>query len=142
VAEPARAADLPRLLRLLESNELPTIGFSDCVANCLVVRDGVRPVGAVALELYGRSALLRSLVVDEPYRGRGLGQLLTGAILQRAREHGVRTLYLLTETAEPFFTRIGFVPLRREAVAAAVRDSVEFTAACPATAVAMRLELD
>jgi amino-acid N-acetyltransferase len=141
VTEPARRTDLASLLRLLASNELPTIGFSECVANCIVVRERGRPIGGVALELHGQSAVLRSLVVDESYRGRGLGQLLTGAILERARGQDVRVVYLLTTNADAFFARFGFTPVGREAVADAVRASVEFTVACPATAAAMTLEL-
>jgi amino-acid N-acetyltransferase len=139
--EPARAEDLPALLGLLDSGGLPTLGFHDCLGSCLVVRSDGDLVGAVALELYGQAGLLRSLVVDESRRGHALGGLLTSAILQLARGRGVGAVYLLTETATAFFARFGFVTVDRAEIPATVRRSVEFTVACPATAVAMALEL-
>ena len=44
---------------------------------------------------------------------------------------------LLTTTAEGWFPRLGFVRVDRARVPAAVQLSVEFTAACPASAVVM-----
>ncbi len=84
---------------------------------------------------------MRSIAVDLPHRGLGLGIQLTEAILALARSRGLRTVYLLTETAAAFFPRFGFRSIRREEVDPAVQRSVEFTKACPASAQAMRAEL-
>ena len=54
---------------------------------------------------------------------------------------GVTRVFLLTTTAATFFPRFGFREVARADVDAAVRDSVEFTTACPASAVAMRADL-
>ena len=53
----------------------------------------------------------------------------------------MRTVYLLTETAAEFFPRFGFRPIARDTVDPAVRASVEFTSACPDTALVMVKEL-
>jgi amino-acid N-acetyltransferase len=98
-------------------------------------------VGSAALELYGNAALLRSVAVDQNLRGQGLGQQLTRAALDLAGQHGVETVYLLTETATDFFPRFGFQPIARSAVAPAVQQSVEFTSACPASAAVLALDL-
>jgi amino-acid N-acetyltransferase len=98
-------------------------------------------VGCAAIEPYGATGLLRSVAVEVSHRGRGLGGQVTDAAIALARGHGIRTLYLLTETATEFFTRFGFQVVPRETVAAPVRASVEFTTACPASAVAMAREL-
>jgi amino-acid N-acetyltransferase len=99
-----------------------------------VARDGDAVVGSAALEVYGGAALLRSVAVDPARRGQGLGQRLTRTALDVARQQGIATVYLLTETAGDFFPRFGFRPTERAAVEPAVQQSVEFTSACPAGA--------
>jgi len=138
---PADPADLPAVLDLLERSRLPGDGLAEHAATLLVARDGDRIVGSAALELYGTAALLRSVAVDPDRRGTGLGQRLTSAALELARQRGVRTVYLLTETAGDFFPRFGFRAIGRDAVDPAVRASVEFTTLCPASALAMALDL-
>jgi amino-acid N-acetyltransferase len=139
----ALPADLPSILALLERNQLPRAEIERYVESTVVVREdgGGRVVGCAAIEPYGTVGLLRSVAVEPSLHGRGLGTRLTDAALDLARRRGVRTLYLLTETAMPFFTRFGFQVVPRSAVPAPVRASVEFTSACPASAVAMAREL-
>lgn len=109
--------------------------------DAVVAREGARVTGCAAVERYGAAGLLRSVAVAQERRGSGLGMRLTTAALELARQRGVRTLYLLTETAAGFFPRFGFHPIARGEVAPAVRASVEFTSACPDTALAMVKEL-
>ncbi len=135
--ESAKSEDLPAIFALLERSGLPIDGLSDHVATTLVARDGQRIVGSAALELYGMVALLRSVAVEQNIRGQGLGQQLTLAALQLAKEHEISEVYLLTETAGNFFPRFGFRPISRSEVAPAVQASVEWTIACPVTAQAM-----
>jgi amino-acid N-acetyltransferase len=130
----ARNSDLPAVLALLERSGLPQDGLSEHVATTLVARVGDAVVGSAALEVYGRAALLRSVVVDPALRRQGLGQRLTRAALDVARQLGIATVYLLTESAGDFFPRFGFHPTERAAVDVAVQQSVEFTSACPASA--------
>ncbi len=63
--------------------------------------------GLVGLELFGNVALLRSLVVASERRGTGEGAALLKHAEDHARAQGVRTLYLLTTTAEAFFAKHG-----------------------------------
>jgi amino-acid N-acetyltransferase len=141
IIDAARDSDLPAVLALLERTDLPPNGLSDHLATTLVARHTSSIVGSAALELYGHAALLRSVAVDQAWRGQGLGQQLTCAALDLARQHGVTTVYLLTETATNFFPRFGFQPIARSAVAEAVQQSVEFTSACPAGATVLALDL-
>jgi len=138
----AQAADMPAILALLERSGLPPDGLRAHAATTLVARDGARVVGSAALELYGTAALLRSVAVAAELRGVGLGHRLTGAALALARQRGVTTVYLLTETASGFFPRFGFRPTQRAAVDSAVQQSVEFTSACPASAHVLVATLD
>jgi amino-acid N-acetyltransferase len=138
---PARAALLADALDLLAEAELPLEGVAERFSEFLVAQAGGRLVGVVGLEVYGASALLRSLAVRADQRGRGLGQALTRAALRQAQARGVRRIYLLTETAAPFFERFGFGVIRREAADPAVQESVEFRSACPQSATCMALQL-
>jgi amino-acid N-acetyltransferase len=140
--EPATAADLEVVLSLLRQNGLPPDGLSDHVASLLVMRQEGRIIGSAALELYDRNALLRSVVVDSACRAGGLGRCLTEAALALAQAHGVRAVYLLTETAADYFPRFGFRQVTRTAVPAAVQQSAEFRGACPDSALAMVLEIN
>lgn len=79
--------------------------------------------------------------VAESARGRGLGGRLTGEVIEAARAAGLRRLYLLTTTAEAIFPRYGFRRIERWEAPARVQASVEFRELCPASAVAMMLEL-
>ncbi len=138
---PAASADLSAIFELLDANELPRAGLEQHVGSTLVARENGRIVGSAALELYGRAALLRSVAVAAPLRGRGLGQALATAALDVARRRGVRTVYLLTETAAKFFPKLGFQPITRADVEPAVLHSTEFTTACPKSALVMMLTL-
>jgi len=127
--------------RLLTHSGLPLDGLDEHLATLLVARDAGRIVGSAALEAYRDGALLRSLAVSADRQGRGVGRELTDAAIRLAREMGMPALYLLTTTAADFFPRFGFERIDRDAVPASVQASVEFTSACPASAVAMRKRL-
>ncbi len=139
--QPATQANLQAILKLLAKNNLPPDGLAGHLATTLVARNGQEIIGCAALEFYGASALLRSVAVAESYRGQGLGQQLTQAALKLARQQGVGHIYLLTETAAGFFPKFGFQPINRTQIPAAVKNSVEFTSACPESALAMALPL-
>jgi len=137
----ATGADLPIVLNPLQRCKLPQAGLEKHLATTLVAREGIRIVGSAALELYGRAALLRSVAVEPSSRGLGLGEQLTNAALDLARSRGVRAIYLLTDSASVFFLRFGFHRVLRTDVDPAVQGSVEFTDACPQSALAMRADL-
>jgi len=129
---PAEAGDWPRILSLLTAAGLPTEDLRpEAVADFTVATDAGRVVGAVAVERYGPSGLLRSLVVDPGWRGRGLGRALADAAESAAAASCLGSLTLLTQTAAPFFRAIGYQPIARDAAPTAVRSSTEFTNLCP-----------
>jgi ribosomal protein S18 acetylase RimI-like enzyme len=94
-------------------------------AELLVVRDDEgRVVGSVALVLSGDfgevtdsddEAAFRMLVVDPAVQGRGIGELLVRACLDRARAAGKRRVVLSTDrrmtTAQRLYERLGFTRL-------------------------------
>jgi amino-acid N-acetyltransferase len=60
------------------------------------------------LEMSPTLVEVRSLAVLPAYRSLGVGALLVNALVERARERGIPTVFALTR-AVPFFERLGFV---------------------------------
>jgi amino-acid N-acetyltransferase len=139
--ERARPEDTPDILRLLERNHLPLDGLLDHLTTTVVARQRERVIGSAALEVYPDGALLRSVAVAPDAHGLGLGHALTGAAIGMAEDVGAPAIYLLTTTAERFFPKFGFERITRVEVPASVQTSIEFTSACPASAVVMRKRL-
>ena len=97
--------------------------------------------GLVGLELYGEVALLRSLAVAAAHRGAGLGSRLVAHAERHAQDHGIKSLYLLTTTAESFFLRRGYVKILREEAPPAIMDTKEFAGICPLSSAFMVKQL-
>jgi amino-acid N-acetyltransferase len=138
---PATSDDYASLIGLLQAAALPTAGLTPALTDFYVAEHGGRVVGAIGIEPYDRTALLRSAVVDPRLRGSGVGKALVRRILEHARERGLTEVFLLTTTAERYFLRFGFAPIGRDEVPDGIRDSLEFREACPASAVVMRAAL-
>lgn len=100
------------------------------------------PDAVVGLELYGEVALLRSLVVAAADRGKGHGTRLVAAAEAYAGQRGVQEIYLLTTTAEAFFSRLGYAHCARAEAPVAIRQSAEFSSLCPASSAFMRKRIE
>jgi amino-acid N-acetyltransferase len=134
-------ADLPLVESLLAAHQLPKEGLAESIDRFWLAEAQGALVGIAGLELYGQAALLRSVVVVPEWRGRGLAGALVERALDTARQAGVRDTYLLTTTAEHFFPRFGFKPIARESAPAALKASVEFREACPASAACLVMSM-
>ncbi|HEY6820964.1 MAG TPA: arsenic resistance N-acetyltransferase ArsN2 [Burkholderiales bacterium] len=135
---PAAAADLTAIARLLEACGLPAEDIEPHLGDFLVVKEERQVIGVVGLERAGETGLLRSLAVAGPYRGAGIGEALCLAALTRAAERGMKSVYLLTDTAGDFFRRkLGFRDADRTKAPPGIRATREFTTLCAATAVLM-----
>ena len=139
VIDTAQETDIPDLFALLQQSSLPIDGLRDHLSTVLLAREDGEVVGSAALECYGSVALLRSVSVIAHKRDQGLGEQLTRAALELAYSRGITDIYLLTETAQHYFPRFGFHAIARQEVAPAIHQSVEWTSACPETALAMLL---
>jgi amino-acid N-acetyltransferase len=137
----AGETDVAAIEALLRDNALPADGVHERLATTLVATENDCIIGTAALELFDDGALLRSVAVVAARRSAGAGSRLVATLLELAHERRVPAVYLLTMTAEAYFPRFGFERVARAIVPTGVRHSVEFTSACPASAVVMRKEL-
>jgi amino-acid N-acetyltransferase len=93
--------------------------------------------GLVGLEIFGADALLRSLVVGEDVRSKGLGSALVEHAEQYAASKSVRSIYLLANTAEAFFKRRGYERIDRWQAPLSIERTREFASLCPASSAFM-----
>ena len=102
-----------------DEQELGVIARSEA-STLLVARDpdqGGAIVGSLTLVVFpiptGRRAWIEDVVVDEGARGRGVGEALNQAALERARAAGATTVDLTSrpsrEAANRLYRRLGFV---------------------------------
>jgi amino-acid N-acetyltransferase len=112
---PAAIGDVPDIHHLLEiyaaqGNLLPRT-MSELyrhLRDFFVVEVDGKLAGCGALEIFTESlGEIRSLVVDDAYKGRGFGKLLVARIIEEARTIGLKRLMALTYVA-PFFHKLGF----------------------------------
>lgn len=123
---------------ILISAQLPTDDIMpDHMEHFFGAWSGSTLVGVVGIEPYGTVALLRSLAVVGPKRGSGLGSRLLARIEQYATERGIRSMFLLTTTAESYFGKRGYLVSSREAAPKAIQNTKEFASICPSSAVLM-----
>lgn len=138
---PATGQDLASVTALLRETGLPTAGVAESLPHFLVAEHEGEMVAVAGLELYGSSGMLRSVAVHPTWRGSGLARQLIDRLLADAQQRGIQDIYLMTTTAEHYFPRFGFACIARTDVPGAVKESVEFREACPASALVMRKTL-
>jgi ribosomal protein S18 acetylase RimI-like enzyme len=93
--------------------------------------DGDRVVGSLTLALFriptGLRAWIEDVVVDESVRGRGVGDALNRAALDRAAAEGARTVDLTSrpsrEAANRLYRRLGFVERETNVYRVTLEDS-------------------
>jgi amino-acid N-acetyltransferase len=130
-------AELAAIQALVRAAGLPEDGIGAVPTDWFVVRSDGGPIGAIGVEIHDGTGLLRSLVVDPAWRAQGIGSLLADAAEVHGDARGLASLYLLTDTAEGFFTRRGWRRIGRDAAPPAIMASVEWATACGESAVPM-----
>jgi amino-acid N-acetyltransferase len=122
-------------------NQLPTEDCAEQTHNFYGIFDKDDLVAAGGLEPAANYALLRSLVVQERYRDRGLARVMSEFLINQAHSEGKKAVYLLTETAERYFEKLGFCRLDRAKVPLEIMQTRQFTSLCPDTASCMVMTL-
>jgi len=136
----ARNTDLSAIKRLLAECDLPVDDIDLSLQTFFLLEDNA-VIACAAIEFYGDAGLLRSVAVKPARRGEGLGKIVTKNALEHAKSKGLKTIYLLTTTAENYFPSFGFSEIHRDKAPTAIRASREFREICPASAVCMELTL-
>lgn len=142
---PAQADDLPGIVALLSACGLPSSDLNEASLVCFhVVEAGGLLVGVAGLEVAGSHGLLRSVAVAPDHRGQGLAGRLVEATEAVARKRALSALYLLANDANAaaYFGRIGYSPIDRTRVPAALRAHPEFSQLCPQSCPCLRKVLD
>jgi len=132
---------LETIRALLAENALPATDIDGHIEHFVTAHDGDRLVGVIGIEVHGDDGLLRSLCVNPRYRKRGIAKRLCELAESHARNVGLLSLFLLTNTAEAFFAVRGFKSIAREQVPPAIGRTEEFRSLCPASAVCMTRSL-
>jgi amino-acid N-acetyltransferase len=104
-----RASDIPEFVRLIIAGELPPLFIDDFVEGFVVVEHEGTIVGCGGLEIYDRSGVIRSVVVDERARGQHIGERMAELLMEEARSAGLTDVYLFTMHAHNFWLRFGFI---------------------------------
>ena len=139
---PAAIADLSAVETALRDSELPLDGLRDQFGDGYAVAEANgQLIGVEGIEVHGGDGLLRSAAVVSTGRGTGGGDARPRDRIEWARRRGLQSLYLLTTTAGEYFPRFGFSIVDRESAPEPVRQSREFSEACPSTALFMALPL-
>jgi amino-acid N-acetyltransferase len=131
--------DLPAIRDLLRACHLPANDLEEHVEHFVVAKEADRLIGCVGLEIEG--PLLRSLAVDPEFRNRGVAKELCDRLLAHAKEHGGKEIFLLTDSAAPFFVKTGFQRLDRNTAPSHIQQHKQLTELCPSSAVLMRKEI-
>jgi amino-acid N-acetyltransferase len=138
---PASAEDLIAIRALLERSGLPTSDLESARPEFAVVREGAQVIAAGALQRFGSSALLRSVVVAPDRRATGLGQAIVSELERLASAARISRLILLTQTATDFFARQGYRVIERSSAPKDMQGSEEFRSLCPSSATCMAKSL-
>jgi N-acetylglutamate synthase-like GNAT family acetyltransferase len=137
--EPVRQVDALR--QALADAGLPADDIDPAITTFYRLSEDGRCLGWAGVERHGAEGLLRSVVVPDDQRGVGVGTDLIDRVMRAAAGDGIARLWLLTETAAPFFARLGFARADRGQASEPIRASSEFRGVCPASAECMVADL-
>ena len=103
--------DLDGVAAMLTAAGMTTEGITWPAGCYLVAYLGHESIGVVGIETKLDAALMRSLLVIEPMRRRGVGKALVEAARAAAHTRGARRLYCFTGgAANDYLKRFGFEP--------------------------------
>jgi amino-acid N-acetyltransferase len=142
----ARTGDLPAIMEMLEGAGLYAGGVDEHVHRFLVAErpnapEKERLAGTVGMEVYGRSGLLRSFVVERKAWNPDLGISMFGAAMALAKRLQLQDLFLLSKSVHPLFLALGFQPVEWDKAPREMRESEHVRQIRADTGVLMRLDM-
>ncbi len=129
--------DFNSICKLLAEENLPTTDLNPLLENFFVTIENNETAGVIGMDRYGNKGLLRSAIVKAAYRNTGIATALINQLFVHAKEQGVETLCLITNTAGKYFEKKGFEKITRNEVPETVLQSKEFNGLCPESSVIM-----
>ena len=136
--QPARPEQLPDLVQLLTKNQLPAEDLPAGLPNFWLALEEGKVVGSVGFEAHDTVALLRSLSVEETHRNQAVARQLCDRAFDEAKKQAIKSVYLITTTADRYFQRLGFTVVDRSTVPDAITKTSQFSSLCPASATVMK----
>ena len=120
----AKLSDIPAMLKLVASEvEEGTIlnrtedEVATNIRSYVLAKDGEKLVGYTALHIHSRRlAEIRSLIVDEAYRGQKVGQRMVQFTLEEANNIGVEEDVLVLTYLPDFFLKLNFQEINKEVI--------------------------
>jgi arsenate reductase len=128
---PSSGGDLDAIKSMLMAALLPSRDVGGLNQRFIVARENGRILGCAGLEAFDQDGQVRSLAVHWTRRNAGLGTRLHERLLFEAVLAGVRNLYVVTTTAEEFFSRHGYRKVRAQEVPPRLLASEEFATFVP-----------
>ena len=87
------------------------------IRSYVLAKDGNKLVGYTALHIHSkRLAEIRSLIVDEAYRGQKVGQRMVQFTLDEAKDIGVEEDVLVLTYLPQFFLKLNFKEINKEVI--------------------------
>jgi amino-acid N-acetyltransferase len=137
-----RTPDIDDAKALLDEVNLPISDISpETIKNFIGYYVNGRLLSLGGIELYKEHALLRSLATAASHRGEGLANKVVSALENLASNSGASDLYLLTETAESYFSDRAYVRVSRTTAPTCITNTTQFRELCPGTALLMHKHL-
>lgn len=131
------------IVKLLKESGLPYEDITEeKLKSFIVAKLDTSIVGCIGIELFNSEGLLRSLVVNKEYRNKKIGSELYNKVISLSVDSTVKTLHLLTTTAEGYFGKKGFIKTDRSNAPQIIKETVEFSSLCPSSSTYMILKLN
>ena len=116
---PARTGDIKAIRKIIDTYSLQrrllskeTVMLYEDVQEFFVAENNGEVIGCGALHvLWEDLGEVRTVAVDEAFRGQKIGQQILAAIIERAQSLGLKRLFCLTFETE-FFGKLGFTEIQ------------------------------
>ncbi len=120
----AKLSDIPQMQALVISEVKDGIilhrsedEVATNIRSYVLAKDGEKLVGYTALHIHSRRlAEIRSLIVDEAYRGQKVGQRMVEFTLNEAKALGVEEDVLVLTYLPQFFLKLNFKEIAKEGI--------------------------
>jgi amino-acid N-acetyltransferase len=119
----AKLSDIPQMQKLVQKEVKDGIilqrsddEVSTNIRSYILAKDKDRVIGYGALHIHSITlAEIRSLIVDNNYRGQNIGKNIVKFALKEAQELGLKEVLVLTYMTE-FFKKLNFIEIPKETI--------------------------